>query len=89
MIAYFVVHLPVGWLAGKAYALLMRARASGKFTLLHWGIFIASMLGAMLFARFVIGGAKRMPNLAVGLSAIAVSALFVWTSGMLRSGRSR
>ena len=69
----------------------MRARTMGKFTPLNWGVFIASMLGAMLFARFVIGEAKRMPDLpdlAVGLSAVVMLAVFVWTSGILRSDSS-
>jgi uncharacterized membrane protein (UPF0136 family) len=90
--AYFAVHLLAGWLAGKAYASLMRARARGKFAPLDWGIFVASMAVAMLFARFVIGGAKRMPDipdLAVGLSAIVMLAVFVWTSGMLRGDSRR
>lgn len=90
--AYLGLHLLAGWLAGKAYASLMRARARGKFTPLDWGIFVASMLVAMLFARFVIGGAKRMPDvpdLAVGLSAVVMLVVFVWVSGMLRVDSSR
>jgi uncharacterized membrane protein (UPF0136 family) len=91
LVAYFSVHLLAGWLAGKAYASLMRARARGKFRPRDWGIFVASLSVAMLFARFVIGGAKRMPEipeLAVGLSAVVMLAVFVWASGLLRGDRS-
>jgi hypothetical protein len=90
--AYLALHLLAGWLAGKAYASLMRARARGKFTPLNWVVFVASMAVAMIFARFVIGGARRMsdvPDLAVGLSAVVMLAVFVWASGMLRSDSSR
>ena len=88
--AYFVVHILAGWLAGKAYVSLMRARAKGKFTALEWAIFVTSMLVAMLFARFVIGGAKRMPDIpdwAVGFSAVVMLVVFVWVAGMFRSDR--
>ena len=91
-IFYFVTYILAGWLAGKSFAILMKARETGGFTMLHWGIFIASMLGAMLFAKFVIGGARRMsalPDIVVGLSEIAMLAVFLWSSGILFRGRGR
>ena len=87
LVAYVALHILGGWLAGRAYAMLMRAGATGKFKPLHWAVVVASILAAMLFARFVIGGVKRMPDipdLAVGLSAFVMLAIFVWASGMLR-----
>ena len=80
---YLMLHLLAGWLGGKAYVSLTRAKTAGKFMLIHWMIFIASIAGAMLFARFVIGAAKHIPSVpdfAVGFSAVVMFAVFVWTS---------
>lgn len=88
--AYLSVHMIAGWLAGKAFAFLTSARTQEGFGALQWGVFIGSISAAMLFAKFVIGEAKRMPNIpdaVVGASALIMLAVFVWTSGIFRVRR--
>jgi hypothetical protein len=90
ILPFLALHLSAGWLAGKAFAMLMRAREGGGFRAIHWLILAVAMSAAMLFARFVIGGARRMPDvpdIAVGLGGIAMLAVFIGSSGLLRNGR--
>lgn len=86
-VVYLALNLLAGWLGGKAYVTLMRARVTGTFMSIHWVIFVASIAGAMLFARFVIGGARHisdLPDFAVGLGAVVMFAVFAWTSKIFR-----
>lgn len=90
LLSYLALHLLAGWLAGKAFASLMRAREGGGFKAFHWLILVAAMAVAMLFARFVIGSARRIPDIpdvAIGLGGLSMLAVFVWSSGMLNKGR--
>jgi hypothetical protein len=75
----FLSSLALGWVLGKAFLFLKLGRDSGNFTTKHWIVFLASLAGAMLFAKFGIGFAVRkfqINDIIVGASGIAVLAVF-------------
>lgn len=92
LLTYSILHFLAGWLAGKAFATLSQARAAGALKVRHWLIVLISISAGMLFARFVIGGARswpEIPDTAVGICSIAMLAVFVWSSGISQNRRGR